>query len=222
MIFINFKTYERGTGQKAVELVRILSKVQEATNIPIIPVVQVADAYSCVSASTSDVWVQHVDAIEPGQHTGWILPEAVAAAGAKGAFLNHSEHPLDSSLITNHLSLCRKANLKTLVFASNLEELSQLTRTDPVKPDFVSYEPPELIASKETSVAKSKKDEIKKAVEIAGHIPLIIGAGIKDAQDIKISLDLGAKGVVVSSAIVLADNPREVVEELVEGFKKST
>lgn len=218
MIFINFKTYEQGTGPKAVELIRIISEVQKSTSISLIPVVQVADAYMCARESNTDVWVQHVDSVEYGKHTGWVLPEAVAATGVKGTLLNHSEHKLDLSLIPSYLSLCRKANLKTLVFASNLEELSQLTRIDPVRPDFVSFEPPELIASKETSVAKSKSQDIKKAVEIASSIPLIVGAGIKDAEDIKVSLALGSKGVVVSSAIVLSDDPKVKIIELTKAF----
>ena len=215
MIFVNFKTYEQGTGQRAIELVRALSSVQEQTNIPIIPVVQVVDAYPCTRASTSEVWVQHVDGVEYGRSTGWILPEAVAAAGVKGTFLNHSEHKLNVSRVSSHISRCKEVGLKTLIFASDVEELKEIVSFNP---DFVAYEPPELIASKETSVAKAKPEIIKQAVEVAGEIPLIVGAGVKDEEEVRVSLTLGAKGVAVSSAVVLANDPEKELRKLAEAF----
>ena len=40
MLFINFKTYEEGTGKNALELIKILEEVAESSQIKIIPVVQ--------------------------------------------------------------------------------------------------------------------------------------------------------------------------------------
>lgn len=218
MLFVNFKTYKKGTGQKAVELVRLLSEVEELTGISVVPAVQAVDARECVNASDHEVWVQHTDSVEPGQHTGWILPEGVAEAGVKGTFLNHSEHRVPDGTLQAIIERCREVGLNTLVFASDLEELRKVVE---LKPDFVAYEPPELIASKETSVAKAKPEVIEQAVEIAqkAGIPLIVGAGVKDVEDVKGSLRAGAVGVAASSAVVLADDPRTVLRDLAEGFK---
>lgn len=217
MIFVNFKTYKQGTGIRAVELARDLSSCQSQAKVPIIPVVQPTDIRLSVAASLHEVWAQHVDPIEYGKNTGWILPEAIVEAGAMGTFLNHSEHkiPNDKLQITNER--CKEVGLKTLVFASDIEELERVVK---VKPDFVAYEPPELIASQTTSVARAKPEVIGEAVEVAkkAGVPLIVGAGVKDATDVKKSLELGAVGVAVSSAIVLAKNPQEVVLELAKGF----
>lgn len=217
MIFVNFKTYKEGTGIKAVELARDLSSCQSQAKVPIIPVVQPTDIRLSVTASLYEVWAQHVDAIEYGKNTGWILPEAIAEAGAMGTFLNHSEHKLKESSIKNHVSRCREVGLKTLVFAADLDELKKIVK---LRPDMVAYEPPELIASATTSVAKVKPEIIKEAVEVAkkAGVPLIVGAGVKDAADVKKSLELGAVGVAASSAIILAEDSKKVVLDLAKGF----
>lgn len=222
MLFVNFKTYREATGIRAVELVRDLSLLQAKTGVPIIPVVQATDIRSCMIATNYEVWAQHVDGVEQGQTTGWVTAEAVGEAGASGTFLNHSEHKIENVEIVN--SKCKQIGLKTMIFAADLEELRKVVE---LKPDFVAYEPPELIASKDTSVAKAKPEVIEKAAKIAkaAGIPLIVGAGVKDVEDVKAclrrqgSLRGGAVGVAVSSAVVLADDPKEVVAELVKGFK---
>lgn len=218
MLFINFKSYKEATGIKAVELVRTLSLCQAETKIPIIPAVQTADIRSSMIATNYNIWAQHVDGVGQGQTTGWATPEAVAEAGAVGTFLNHSEHKLSDKELKDVFGRASSIALDTLVFASDLKELEKIVK---LKPTYVAYEPPELIASKETSVAKSKPDQIKKAVGIAkkAGVPLIVGAGVRGADDVRISLKLGAIGVVVSSAVVLAEDPKKVVLELVKGFK---
>lgn len=218
MIFVNFKTYKEATGVRAIELVRILSLCQAETKIPIIPVVQIADIRSSMIATNYNIWTQHVDGVGQGQTTGWVTPEAVAEAGAVGTFLNHSEHKLSDKELKDVFGRASSIALDTLVFASDLKELEKVVG---LKSTYVAYEPPELIASKETSVAKAKPEIIKKAYGIAkkAGVPLIVGAGIKDAEDVKTSLKLGAIGVAVSSAVVLAKDPKKMILELAKGFK---
>lgn len=224
MLFINFKTYKEATGTRAVELVRDFSLLQAKTGVPIIPVVQATDIRSCMIATNYEVWAQHVDGVEQGQTTGWITPEAVGEAGASGTFLNHSEHKLESGNWKLVIGRCKELGLKVMFFAANLEELEQAVG---LQPNFVAYEPPELIASKDTSVARAKPEAIGEAAKIAksAGIPLIVGAGVKDVEDVKAclrrqeSLRGGAVGVAVSSAVVLAEDPKKVVLELAKGFK---
>ena len=49
-------------------------------------------------------------------------------------------------------------------------------------------------------------------------IPLIVGAGINSAADVKKSLELGAVGVAVATDVVKATNPRGELIDLTEGF----
>ena len=41
------------------------------------------------------------------------------------------------------------------------------------------------------------------------EIPLIVGAGIKEGHDVRISMSLGAKGVLVASGIDKAKDPEK-------------
>ncbi len=219
MIFVNYKTFEESSGEKAITLTRSLEEAARESQIKIIPVVQVIDAERIVATTTLEVWIQHVDPVSFGAHTGWTLPEEVSRVGVSGVFLNHSEHKFndfEALRLANEKSL--SANLKTLIFAGSLEELKKVID---LKPTYVAYEPPELVGSTTNSVARSQPEIISQAVVIAkeGGEPLIVGAGISSTEDIKKSIELGATGIAIATAVIKADNPKAKLLELTEGFK---
>ncbi len=219
MIFVNYKTYEEASGDKALELTKIIEEVAHESQIKIIPVVQALDIKEVVAASSLEVWIQSVDPIDFGAHTGRIVPKVILETGAKGTFLNHSENKIkDFEVLKNTVKLCREVGLKTLVFAADIEELKNILE---LSPDYVSYEPPELVGSKDTSVSASQPEIIAEAVKFAkdAGIPLIVGAGIKSGDDIRIGLKLGAAGFAVASSIIKAEDPKKELIELVEGYK---
>lgn len=219
MLFVNFKTYEQSSGFKALDLLEHIEEASHEKQTKVVAVVQAADVREATINSELEVWAQHIDPVEYGAHTGAVIPEAVAADGAMGTFLNHSEQRFEKFKdLENAVKRAREVNLKTLIFAGNLKELKKVLA---LKPDFVSYEPPELVGSKTTSVAKAKPDVIKKAVEIAheARIPLIVGAGIKSKKDVEVSVELGADGIAVASDIVKAKDPKKETLELLEGFE---
>lgn len=216
MIFVNFKTYREATGERAVELVHKLCDCEGETGVPVIPVVQAVDARACVEASNHDVWVQHTDGVEYGQFTGWILPDAIVEAGIKGTFLNHSENKKDMADLTTIVSRCREVGLKTLIFAAGIEEAVEIAK---LNPDYLAYEPPELVGSRTTSVASAKAGVIKEVVEKVAPLPVIVGAGVHSKEDVEISLKQGAVGIAVATDVVLAEDPKRELLELAEGFK---
>ena len=219
MIFVNFKAYEEGSGQKAVSLAKIIEEVSFSSQIKIIPVVQVIDAELVINSVKTEVWVQHVDPVSYGPNTGWTLPEEILRIGAKGVFLNHSEHKFtDPGDLAKAVARCREVDLKTLVFAASLEELESVSS---LSPTFVSYEPPEFIGNSEISVATAQPEVIVKAAEVAKNhgLPLIVGAGIHSSQDVAKSRELGAVGIAVAKDILKAEDPRKELLDLVEGFK---
>lgn len=218
MIFVNYKTYQESSGENAIALTKSLEVVAHEVQVKVIPVVQVIDVEKVVESTTLEVWVQHVDPLSYGAHTGWTLPEEVAKAGASGVFLNHSEHKFDT--IDNLYTAVEKAmsaNLKTLVFAGDLEELKKVVG---LAPTYVAYEPPELVGSTTTSVTQAKPEVISQAVEIArgAGIPLIVGAGIHSTEDIRKSIELGAVGFAVATNIVKAEDPKSALKNLAQGF----
>ena len=219
MIFVNYKTYEEGSDQKAIALTKVLEEVAHESQVKIIPVVQIIDAETVISATALEIWIQHVDPLNYGPHTGWTLPDEAAKIGVSGVFLNHSEHKFnDFEALRTANEKSMSANLKTLIFAGNLDELKKICQ---LAPTYVAYEPPELVGSTTTSVARAQPEIISQAAEIArsGGEPLIVGAGVSSREDVKKSLELGAVGVAVATAVVKATDPKAKLLELTEGFK---
>lgn len=213
MIFVNFKTYQEGTGEKAVSLARICAEVAKTTGVVIIPVVQAADIWR-LKESGFEVWAQHVDDIEYGPNTGQTLPEAVMAAGAKGTLLNHSENKLPVEVIGGLVKRVKSLGLKVLVCAESVDEGQQIAKFGP---DFLAYEPPELIGG-DVSVSTAKPEIIRNFVSEIASLPVLVGAGIHTQRDVSTALALGATGILVSSGIVLANAPGEKLLELAKGF----
>ena len=219
MLFINYKTYEEGSGKNAVALTKILENVAHESQIKIIPVVQIIDAEMVIASTTLEVWIQHVDPIGYGAHTGWTLPEEASKIGVSGVFLNHSEHKFDNfDNLYKANEKAMAANLKTLIFAGDIPELKKVCD---LAPTYVSYEPPELVGSVTNSVAMAKLEIIQEAAGVAGSfdLPLIVGAGIHSQEDIRTSLSLGATGFAVATDIVKAADPKKELLDLVGGYR---
>ena len=219
MIFVNLKTYKQGTGANAIELVEVFGEAVGESGIKIIHVVQASDIKEVVLSSRLEIWVQNTSPFEYGAHTGAVLPEAVFEDGAVGTFLNHSENKFENfSDLTKANKRAIEVGLKTLIFADGIDELEKVAK---LSPTFISYEPAELVGSQTVSVAEAKPEIIAKAVGVArkNNLPLIVGAGIKSDSDVRKSLELGAAGVAVASAIVKSENPKKEIMNLIEGFR---
>jgi len=212
MIFVNFKTYQQGTGEAALILAKICQEVEKTSGIKIIPIVQVVDIFRLASQGLV-VWAQHVDEVDFGPYTGQVLAKGILDAGAKGILLNHSEKKLSFEKVKNILQGLK--GLQSLVCAESIEEGQQLAE---FKPDFLTYEPPELIGGK-VSVSQVQPEIIREFVDKIKNMPILVGAGIHKQVDVKKALELGAKGILVSSDVVLADNPQQELLDLAGGFK---
>lgn len=204
LIVINLKTYQQGT--RSVTLVKELEKV----NPDVIIGAQASDIFEITSSTNVKVYAQHVDYFEPGRNTGYIVPEAVKHDKAVGTFLNHSEHKLDFATIRKTIERCKAINLKTMVFVTNLSQAKEIER---LKPDYLIYEPPELVAG-DVSVSEAKPEVIKRFSKII-KMKFLVGAGIKTNEDLKTSLKLGASGIALSSAITKSRDPGKVLKELI-------
>jgi len=203
MFIINFKTYKQGGS------VIKLAKIVKDSNKKIIIALQPTDIYRVKKETNLGIYSQHVDYFEPGRNTGFILPEAIKSSGAIGTFLNHSEHKLKFSILKKTIQRCKKLNLKTIVFAKNLNEAKKISK---LKPTFIALEPPELIAGK-ISISQANPDLIKRVIKEI-KINLLVGAGVNNKKDVQIAKKLGAKGILVSSAVLKSSNPEKIIKEL--------
>lgn len=214
IIIVNFKTYRSATGERAVSLAKKCEKVSLETKANIAIAVSVPDIYHISKAVSIPVLSEHIDDIEYDSHTGGILAEDVKENGAIGTLLNHSEKRIATDVIERSIKRAKEAGLITVVCAENAGEGKKISSFEP---DFIAVEPPELIGG-EVSVSTAQPELIKESVEKIGR-NVLVGAGVKTAEDVKKALELGAAGVLVASGVTKADDPEKALKELVKGLK---
>jgi triosephosphate isomerase (TIM) len=210
IIIINCKTYPQATGIKAVQLAKLCEEMAQRFDLDIRIAVQVADLQAVANAVSIPVYAQHADAVGPGKTTGWITAHSIKLAGGAGALLNHAERPLSTQSIKATIAYLKKEHLHAIVCAESVKRLEELSMH--ADATLFAIEPPELIGG-DVSVAIARPDIVGNAVQ-ASPKPLLIGAGIKDHNDFSIALQMGAKGVLLSSGIVLAKDWRKAFLKL--------
>jgi len=213
-VIVNFKTYESATGDNALELAKVHDKVARETGISFAICVQAIDLYRITQEVSIPVFAQHVDPIIYGSHTGSILPEVVKQAGAYGTLLNHAEYQLEFDVIASSIARAKDVGLTTCVCANTPEVAAKIAEFNP---DFIAVEPPELIGG-DISISSAKPEVVTKAVSLVGDIKLLVGAGVKNSQDTKKAIQLGASGVLLASGVTKANNPYEILTDLAKGL----
>jgi len=212
MLIVNFKNYEKATGEGAAEMASQVNKAAEETGERIIVSTTAPDLLRGEERDI-EVFSQHVDTESFGSHTGSVLPEVVKEAGASGTLISHSEQRIPDK-VDEAVGRAKEAGLTTIVCAQSPEECEKFTEFEP---DYIAYEPPELIGG-DVSVSSAKPELIEEAVEKSGDVATLTGAGIKSREDVEKSIELGCEGVLVASGIVKAENPEEAVKGLAEGL----
>ena len=220
VIVVNVKTYKEGIGKNALELARIMEDVGNEYDVRMIIAVQPTDIFKIADDVSIEVFSQHMDAIDYGSNTGWILPHAIKEAGAKGVLVNHSEHRMKLEDIAFNMEMAKKIRLQTIACAGNVNVARALAT---FKPDYVAIEPPELIGG-EISVTSARPEVIKNAVDavrgINENVEVLCGAGIKNGGDVARAVELGAKGILVASGVVKARDRKMVLEDMARALVK--
>ncbi len=223
-IVVNFKTYEQATGAKAVALAKICDQVAKEMNVNIIVAVQATDIKAVSDAVDIPVFAQHIDPVKYGSATGWIMPEAIAEAGAKGTLINHSERKLTLEEIKLRIERAHSLGLTTIVCSgmkTNEETIAETKSICALGPDYVAAEPPELIGG---DVSVTTKPELIKGVVDAAkavnqNVGILTGAGVKTGQDVSDAIKLGTLGVLLASGVTKAQDPRKALKDLAKGLK---
>jgi len=201
-------------GKNALRLAKIAETISVKRNVSVSVAPQIADLFQVSKMVKIPVFAQHIDPIEAGRNTGYILPENVKASGAQGTLINHSEHQLSEDKIKLTIERARNVGLLSLVCVDTPKMASQVAR---FKPDMIAIEPHELIGTG-ISVSKAKPEVItlglQSVKEIDPEIIFLCGAGISSGEDAASSIKLGAKGVLLASGFVKSKNPSQVLEEI--------
>ncbi len=213
LILINFKDYKEASFNNGLRLAKICEKVAKKYKKKIWVAVEAPDIYRISKNVDIKVLAQHIDPVEPYRNTGFIEANDLRLNGAYGTLLNHSEHKLKFNDLKKAVLMAKKAKLKIVICAATPNEVNKIKK---LKPDYIAIEPPELIAGK-ISVSKAKPEVITNSVKLT-KIPVLCGAGIKTKQDVEKAIKLGAKGILVSSGVVLSRNKTKILTEIAKSI----
>ena len=206
MIIVNFKAYPLKYFENVFNAIKELN---EEYNFPIYLAVPHPFLYL---AKENDFILAQDFFHKEGAFTGKVTYEMLKHFNVKGSLLNHSENQKK----LNELAKCiekKEEKFKLIVCVDGKESAFLLKENKKI--DFIAYEPPELIGGN-ISVSKAKPEIIKELTEKIDN--LLVGAGIKNREDVKKSLELGAKGVLVASGVVKSENPKKILEEWISLF----
>ncbi len=215
IIAINMKTYEQSCGEAGINLASLCQEIAEETgaNIAIAP--QQTDLALFSIDLDIPIFAQHIDNAKQGSSTGRITPENIWTIGCAGSLINHSEYRIEAEDVRVLVQKCRNLALTSIVCTKDAVESRAYAE---FKPDFIAVEPPELIGG-DISVTSAKpevvSDSVKEVKEVAPDVKVLCGAGVKNGQDVKMAIELGAEGVLLASGVVKADDQRAVLLDLV-------
>ena len=210
-ILVNLKAYPCDP----IEVATAAADVAAASDVRIAVSPQAADL-ARVADTGVETWAQHVDPVDTGSHTGSVLAESVADAGATGTLINHSERRLRLADVDGAIRAAERAGLETCVCANNP---AQIGAAAALGPDGVAVEPPALIGG-DVSVATADpgivEDAVAAAADVDESVAVYCGAGISSGADVETAGELGASGILLASGVAKADDPRAALDALVE------
>ncbi len=219
LFVINFKNYHEISGERSIALAKVAESVARRSNVKIVVAPPQASLALVASQVRIPVLAQHLDNIDAGSTTGFMVPEVARSYGVSGSLINHSEHRVPLAEIERLVKKLRALKMTSVVCARTPNEVKKLAS---LGPDYIAIEPPELIGSG-IAVSKAKPSVITRSVKVAHAsntaVKVICGAGIVDAADVSAAIKLGSKGILVASGVVKARNWRRKIDELANAMK---
>lgn len=220
MFIINFKNYEEVSGTKALKLAKIAGKISKKHRIKIAvspPQHLLTEIVRC----HIPVFAQHLDTVNIGSTTGFMVPEIVKKSLVKGSLINHSEHRIPAKQIRELVSRLKKLGMISVVCVKDVNEARKYAR---LNPDYIAIEPPELIGTGK-AVSKERPEVITRSVaavkQARNSTKLLCGAGIVSGEDVTKAMQLGAKGILVASGIIKAKNWTHIIEEFASAISEN-
>lgn len=213
-VIINLKHYRTASGPSCERFLSNFIGMDLPAGVKVVFALNPVDLRLAGNFPELTFYSQHVDPVEYGAHTGQISLESLIDLGISGSLLNHSERRVDPESIRKVMDLARQMDFPVTVCAENIEEAG---RYSGLKPDFIAYEPPELIGG-DVSVTSAKPGIVEEVVKrCSGNgTKVLVGAGVKGSDDLTKSIELGARGVLIASGIVLSNDPLSSLNSLVE------
>lgn len=216
-LIINMKAYEESFGENALKLANIVDDLYEEAeklNVEIILCPQLVDIKEVVKTGVK-CYSQHIDDVEFGAHTGDVIPEELKRIGVRGTLISHSEDLEELDSIKRKIEIARNLNLETCVCARDDIIAGKISKFEP---NYIAVEPKELIGG-DISISTANPDLIKRSLKAVDGCNLLVGAGVKNSEDVKIAIKMGCKGILVASGVVKSKDQKAEILELLQGFK---
>ena len=214
LLVINYKAYPQAFTDAGITIAKTARNLaNRLSNTRIILAVPAPLTYK-MSTIYEDIYLQHVDPLDYGSRTGYLPAKSLEHLPVKGTLVNHSEHKLVYREISYVVQTVKSIGKEVITCADTPGEAAGLAY---LAPNAIAIEPPELIGTG-IPVSKAKPevitDSVTSVAKINPHLPVLAGAGITSGEDVRRAYQLGAKGVLVASAVMKAANPAEKLEEL--------
>jgi len=217
-LIINLKNYLETAGDNTIKIIKDAEKVSEKTDVEIIVSPPQPSLALVTSQTNLKIISQHIDIKKSGSSTGYYIPEIIQKVGAFGSIINHSEHEIKMEEIRQSIEKLRELNLISIVCIKSAKDLKKILD---FKPSYIAIEPPELIGTQK-SISTEKPYLITECSNIINdektETKLICGAGISTKEDVKIALENGSSGILVSSSITKSSNWHDKIFELASAF----
>lgn len=201
-------------GEELLALAKVADELAATKDIRMFITVPYGDI-DRISRNTKHVIVtaQHISGIKPGRGMGQVLADSLYEAGARATFLNHAENPLTLSELINSMERAKELGMTTIVCTDSVKEAQTIAS---LTPDIILCEPTELIGTGKTSDDSYITTTNEAVKSINGDILVMQAAGISTAEDVYRTMSLGADGTGCTSGIVAAENPEQMLRDMVD------
>ena len=213
VLIINLKSYDT-TKARIRSICDAAASLSTETKVIIAP----PTPFLADCASRCTVFAQHVDDLEADRNTGSVPVRLAKRAGASGSIINHSEHRIPTATIESLITRLRAEKMTSVVCARDDREAKRLAA---LGPDYIAVEPPALIGG---TVSVSTADpalierSVKAVTSVNPKVKVLVGAGIRTSDDVRIARELGAHGVLLASEVAKSAKPKDAMKRLLRGF----
>ncbi|NLI72945.1 MAG: triose-phosphate isomerase [Bacteroidales bacterium] len=206
-------------GERMLKLAKAADEASVKYDVRIILTPQPSDIY-LLKKETKHVFIfaQHMDPIPIGRGNGFILAEALKAAGADGVILNHAEKPMTLADLSTAIKRADEVGMISMACADSLREAEAIAH---LTPNIIVAEPTELIGTGKTSDEEYVIATTSAIKKVNPDIQVLQAAGISNGQDVYRTIRAGADATGTTSGIMKADDPEAMLDEMIRAVRKA-
>lgn len=216
-LFVNPKSYLYG--EESLKLALACDQISKETGVMIFFTCPYADI-RLIAEKTENIVVtaQNMDSLKPGRGMGAVLPESLAAAGAKAVVLNHAENQKTLSELYACINRAHELGMLTIVCADSTTESKAVAE---LGTDVILSEPTALIGTGQTADVSYTIDCVREIKAVDPNVKVMIASGITTGEDCYKVVVNGADGSGSTSGIVNAPSREGRVREMVDAIIKA-